>query len=272
MSKLFNDINLKGPSISDDPEKEFKPSAVVYDEPADGLPKEVLKEAIETRVEPIKKEVAQTPKNPLMEMEINEGQAVISNMTQKVAMINAAIRGGMLPKRYQDVGTVLAGMQYSKEIGLGGSLVSLRQIAVVDGTPTIYGDLPLSICYKSGLLESIKEYYLDKEMKEISIENRNILSSPEVAVCELKRKDDPEKILTFFSMVDASKAGLVGKGVWTKYPKLMMKYRARSEALKSKFPDFLNGIGIGEYDFHSTSEENHNNQKDKTELNKLVFE
>ena len=190
-------------------------------------------------------------KNALMTM-TNDGD--ITNMEQKTAMIQEAIKGGLLPKRYTNVGMVLAAMQYSKEIGLGGNLVSLKQIAVVNGTPTIYGDLPLGICFKSGKLEYIKEYFLDKEQKVICEENKNMFASAEIAVCKVKRTDDSEPCTCYFSMTDAAKAGLAGRDTWAKYPRIMLKYRARSEALKSKFPDFLNGVGIGEYDFDQRNE------------------
>jgi hypothetical protein len=76
-------------------------------------------------------------------------------------------------------------------------------------------------------------------------------------------------------MADAAKAGLLGRGVWSKYPKLMLKYRARSEALKGKFPDVTHGISIGEYDFHGVDEKTSNQEKTEQslqEINKIVFE
>lgn len=229
----------------------------------------------QTEVLPKKEEPKQQQaqkKNELMSMEIKDGGMVVSNMEQKVAMIQAAIKGGMLPKRYTEVGMVLSGLQYSHEIGLGGTLVSLKNIAIVEGTPTLYNEAPLALCSNSGKLEYIKEYYLDKEQKEISAKNGNMFSPPEMAVCEVKRFGDSEPLITFFGMNDASKAGLIGRGVWSKYPKLMMKYRARSEALKGKFPDVTNGISIGEYDFHGVDEKtSQKEEREKSDINDLVF-
>lgn len=265
--------------FSDDFEKkleEKKPEVIIIDEPEIVISPETLKIATEQKIIPTKKEdqkQAQQKKNDLMTMEIKNGSMVVSTMEQKVEMIKAAIKANMLPSRYQDVGSVLAGLQYSSEIGLGGTLVSLRQIAVVKGTPTIFGDLPLSICQSKGMVESIREYYLDKDQKEISVLNKNLNNPVEYAVCEIKRIGDPEKIVTFFSMNEAIKADLLRSDVWKKYTKLMLKYRARSEAIKSKFADCINGISIGEYDFNGIDEKTSNidlKQSNK-EINSIVF-
>lgn len=273
---MFDDINTNGPSMNSNPMENFIPKEEFSKAPIVEFKKETsaifIGDPKEIKIEESKQVIVPPKKNSLMEMELQDGNIVISTMDQKVAMINAAIKGGMLPKRFTDVGSVLAAQQYSKEIGLGGTLVSLKQIAVVEGTPTLFGDAPLALCLNSGKLESIKEYYLDKEQKVISMENKNMFCSPEMAVCEVKRIGDIEPIITYFSLNDAAKAGLIGRGVWSKYPKLMMKYRARAEALKGKFADRLNGVGIGEYDFHGTNEkECISNDKKESNLNHIVF-
>jgi len=197
---------------------------------------------------------AQPKRNELMTMEIKDGSMIVTTMDQKVAMIQAAISGGMLPKRYNNVGMVLSAMRYAAEVGLGESMVALRQIGIVDGNPCLYGDLPLSLCLKSGKLESMNEFFLDKDQIKICIENKNMNNPAEYAVCQVKRLGDSEVLTTYFSMQDAKNAGLSSRGTWLKYPRVMLKYRARSEALKGKFADFLNGIGIGEYDFDGRNE------------------
>jgi recombination protein RecT len=57
VSNFFNDINLNGPSILDDPEKTTKQKVTIIDEPNAGLSLEALKSATETKIEPVKKDI-----------------------------------------------------------------------------------------------------------------------------------------------------------------------------------------------------------------------
>ena len=144
----------------------------------------------------------------------------------------------------------MTAMQFALELGLK-PLTALRQIAVVQGTPSLFGDLPLSLCFASGLVETINEFLVDKDGKEISVANGNTLAEAVGAVCQMRRKGDPNQIERFFTLEDAKRAGLGNSPTWKAYPKYMLKYRARSQALKDKFPDALNGVSIAEYDFNS---------------------
>ena len=122
------------------------------------------------------------------------------------------------------------------------------------GTPSAFGDLPLSLAYSKGMVESIREYWTDKDGKETCVANGNITAEVFAAVCIAKRRDDPIPIETFFTMDEARKADLLKNPVWSKYPKRMLRYRARSQALKDKFPDALNGLAIAEYDYNIAPE------------------
>lgn len=155
----------------------------------------------------------------------------------------------MLPVRFNTPESIVVGMQYALELGLH-PLTGLRQIAVVQGTPCTFGDLPLAMVQRTGKMESINEYLIDDKGVKICTDNKNLQAKAVCAVCIVKRKGDPEPLERFFSLDDASVAGLGGSPTWKAYPKLMMKYRARSQALKDKFADCLNGIAIAEYDYN----------------------
>jgi len=161
----------------------------------------------------------------------------------------------MLPARFNTAESIVVGMQYAIELGLS-PLTGMRQIAVVQGTPCTYGDLPLALVQRSGKMESIREYLIDDKGTEICTTNKNLQAPAVCAVCIVKRKGDAEPLERFFSLDDAKVAGLGGSPTWKAYPKLMLKYRARSQALKDKFFDCLNGIAIAEYDYHELPDEN----------------
>jgi len=168
---------------------------------------------------------------------------------------------GILPKAYDKPEKVMTGMQYALELGLK-PLSSLRQIAVIHGTPSVFGDLPLSLALSKGLVESLDEYWIDKDGKKICAANNNLTAEVFAAVCIMKRKGDPIPIETFFTKDEANKAGLFKNAVWTSYTKRMLRYRARSQALKDKFPDALNGLAIAEYDHNYLPEAGNDNTID----------
>lgn len=183
----------------------------------------------------------------------DRGSFLPQNIEEAFRVANAFHKSGLLPARFTSAEMVLTAMQFVLELGLK-PLTAMRQLAVVQGTPTIFGDLPLSLCYASSYLESIREYVIAKDGKEICVANGNLNEAAWGAVTIVKRRGDPNILESFFTMDDAEKAGLIKSPTWQKYPKRMLRYRARSQALKDKFPDALNGISILEYDFNQTED------------------
>lgn len=134
---------------------------------------------------------------------------------------------------------VLIAVQMGAELGVP-PLQALQSIAVINGRPTIWGDLGLALVEASGQLEFIKED-LDEEKL--------------MAVCIVKRKGKPNEVRRTFSKKDAERAGLWDhpkKDPWRKYPKRMLQMRARWLALRDVFADVLKGVAGREEDFEST--------------------
>jgi hypothetical protein len=160
----------------------------------------------------------------------------------------------MLPQQYNTPEKIGAGIQYAVQLGFGNTwLLALRQIAVINGTASMFGDLPLALVRNSGQLEAFDEYLVDKDGKRICLENKNISAEFYAAVCSLKRTGGFQAT-EIFTVHDAVTAGVWGKNVWKVYPKRMIQMRVRSIALKNMFADVLNGMSIGEYDFNTTIE------------------
>jgi hypothetical protein len=165
----------------------------------------------------------------------DNGVLVGSTLEEEFRLATAYHRSGLMPRGLNSPEKILVALQICRELGLP-PMSSVGKIAVINGTPSLFGDLPLSLVMKSGLLESIKEVFFHNEDL-----------SPKYAECTLKRTGfDP--IVRDFSVEDAKRAGLWGKDVWKSYPKRMLQMRARSWALKDMFPDILSGIGIIEWD------------------------
>lgn len=142
---------------------------------------------------------------------------------------------------------VLLALEYGKELKIA-PLQALQNIAVINGKPSIYGDLALAIVKCHHLFEWCEETLVGEG------DNRK-------AIFKIKRKGEPEVISTF-SVEDAIAAGLwdtrefiqkyddkTNKFVaiknpapWYRYPNRMLKFRARGFGLRDSFPDALKGL------------------------------
>lgn len=133
-------------------------------------------------------------------------------------------------------------LQLCHELGLP-PMASIGKIAVINGTPSLFGEMPLALVMKSGLLEDIQE--------SVEMDGKDPLR----ATCAVKRKG-MSPMVREFTRDDATRAGLWGKGVWAKYPKRMIQMRARGHAIKDAFPDVLSGVSIAEYDWDTVVDDN----------------
>lgn len=107
--------------------------------------------------------------------------------------------------------------------------VKNREGKYISGQFAMNTDAMLALVRHSGLLEEIRE----------GIEVRNGVLT---AICTIKRKNYTKESVTIFSMQQAQKAGLTGRGKWNEYPERMLQIRARGFALRDNFADILLGL------------------------------
>jgi len=177
----------------------------------------------------------------------DNGALVAKDFAGQWRLCKLWVASGMLPQQYNSAEKVMIGLQYARELGLKG-LMALRQIAVIKGTPSIYGDLPLAIVRHSGQLAYFKEWFVDDHGEQICSMNKNLANSVFGAVCHVKRKGDEEVSESFFTVEEAKSAGLFSNDTYKKWLKTMLKRRARAMNLKDQFADLLEGMAIAEYD------------------------
>ncbi len=123
---------------------------------------------------------------------------------------------------------VLLVLMFGNEIGITPAQ-ALQSVFVVNGRPTLFGDVVMGLCIASPFYEDSSDSF--DPTKEGG-----------TATFRAKRKGK-EWVTRTFSMADAVKAKLDKKeGPWQEYPKRMLFHRARSWALRDTFPDALKGI------------------------------
>lgn len=189
-----------------------------------------------------------------VELAVSESGTFVAKTFEEQFKIASVFRqSGILPERYKTTEMVMAAMQLCYELGLK-PLTAMRQIAVIHGTPSLYGDLPLALVMASKKCEQFEEFYVDKNSNPINTANKNLAEPAFAAVTICKRVGQPVREF-HFTIQDAKNAQLYqNTPTWKKYERIMLKYRARSQALKDTFADVLNGIGISEYDHNLTGE------------------
>jgi hypothetical protein len=164
----------------------------------------------------------------------NRPAAIVpTDMDSAYRLGKAICLAGMAPKGMDTPEKCMIAIMRGMEVGLT-PFMALDKIAIVNGRPTIWGDGAIGLVRGSGLCEFIKE----------RIEGAG---EARMAVCEAKRRGEPEPIRRTFSVADAKKAGLWGKqGPWQQYPERMLQMRARAFALRDGFADVLGGLYLRE--------------------------
>lgn len=163
-----------------------------------------------------------------------------NTMAEAKEFAELAAKSDLVPKDYKgNAFNILIAIQFGKELGVQ-PMQALQGIAVINGRPSVWGDLQLAIVKSHPECEDIEE----EDMADIR--------ANEKATCIVKRKGK-KPVKRTFAKADAVTAGLWNKeGPWKTYPYRMMQMRARGFALRDAFPDALKGLisaeEAGDYD------------------------
>lgn len=179
--------------------------------------------------------------------------ATIATMADAWTLAQAFFKAGMAPSSFKSSQQVMIALMAGAEIGMGAS-ASLKNLMVVNGTPSLHSDGPMALCLRSGLVEGRKDGYTGKPFDD-----------DYTAWFEVKRKGIEGWTRREFSVADAKKVNLWNKeGPWRNFPKRMLFVRARAFALRDAFPDVLGGVGIAEelLDIPEAANEGHGSRSD----------
>lgn len=200
-------------------------------------------------------EAKSSPSVPTL-IDVSDKGALLPKTHEEVWRIaSMLIKGGGVPRWYVKPIQVVSAWNLAASLGLPPQ-PSLKNIAVIEGTPSLFGDLPKALVDRSGLCEKFDAYVIDKDYKKISIENKNLGEPIFAAICFIKRKGHDTTNEYFFTVEEAKKANLwekkSSKGnptAWVLHTKTMMLRRVIGMAIKFEFPDLITGASIAEYDY-----------------------
>lgn len=179
--------------------------------------------------------------------ELEDGKFKLESFQEQLNFASMLISKKLISETFKEPAQVVLAVQTCKSLGID-PIVGLKMTYCVGGKAALYGDGPLALVQSSNQLQSIQEFFIDENCERICVEKKNLKNPIYGAVCIVKRKGDEKEQEEFFTLDDKKRASL-NSPVWNKYEKDMLKYRARSKALKAKFPDVLNGFDIAEYTY-----------------------
>lgn len=190
------------------------------------------------------------PAKELTALSLNEqGLVVAKNNQELLRYCGAMIASEMVPKQFNTPQKLLGALMFVRTLKLPDTFI--RFVAMVHGTPSLFGDGPLALAERTGELELFNEHWFDEKFDTITFENKNLNAEVYGGVCFIKRKGR-EKQSFSYTLSDANQAGLYPSKndsmPWAKHTRIMLRYKARSLALKSQFADALGGTSIAEYD------------------------
>ena len=150
-----------------------------------------------------------------------------ANMGELIQVSDMLSRTEFVPLNFQGKpNDIVAAIMMGNEVNLS-PMQALKNIAVINGRPSLWGDVMMAIVRSSDVFGGINETFDANTM---------------TAHCQVWRKGE-EKVIQSFSQEDATVAGLWGKkGPWSTFPKRMLAMRARGFALRDTFADLLAGM------------------------------
>lgn len=155
------------------------------------------------------------------------------NLTELMAWAKLVNSSGLAPKGMNDAGIILA-VQMGAELNITPTQ-ALQNIAIINGRPSIWGDLGLALFKRDAAYLSFEERSPDEAWKA------------KEGWCKIVMKRDPSKpIIRTFTYANAEEAGLTRRGgpdaPWTKYPGRMLMFRARWWAMRDAEPGVFKGL------------------------------
>lgn len=169
----------------------------------------------------------------LATIEVGQKGLALRTLDEMWRFSQVAVQSQMVPKGIDTPQKVMICLQAGAEVGLP-PWASLKQVAVINGRPCLYGDGLLAAVLSSPQCEWIDEK-VEGDKEDM------------IATCTTQRRGKPRPTIRTFSVDDAKRAKLWSKpGPWQEYPKRMLQMRARALCLRDAYSDLLCGMGMVE--------------------------
>jgi len=148
------------------------------------------------------------------------------NIDEGYELAKLLVASGLMPRGIQRPEAAFAIIAAGRELGLT-AMMSLRSIHIIEGRPTLSADLVAALC---------------KSRSDVCLYFRLVESTDLVARYETHRRGEPSPTPMSFTWEDATRAGVVSKDTWKKYPAAMLRARCITALARAVYPDLAMGI------------------------------
>lgn len=133
---------------------------------------------------------------------------------------------GAIPKGLDTVAKVIVAIQAGSELGIT-PVQALGCIALINGKPMVYGNMPIALAMKAG--HRVQWGECDETKATVTITRKEGASETKTLTIE-----------------EAKKKGLTNGQLWPKYPDRMLRYAVYRSIAVFLLADLYNGVAIGE--------------------------
>lgn len=176
----------------------------------------------------------------------DRGYIAPTTIEEAVRLANAVIAGRLAPNSYNnDPGMITLGIMSALEAGLP-PLYGLRQIAIIQGRPVIWGDAAMALVQSQNLID---EYHEEEIGTKPQTDDLTKWPDDFGYRVRIKRRHQRGEYVGEFTVGHAKRAKLwlnPRKTPWMEHPQRMLKIRARAFPLRDGFADGLAGLAIRE--------------------------
>lgn len=206
---------------------------------------------------------ASPPSTALVSLRLGDRGIQIKDSGELYRFADMALKGKMVPASYTTMGQVAIGMMMALEMGLP-PLAGLRMIAVIKGTPSIWGKGSYALAMDHPLYEDHQVTWQIGEGPEMEFPPEyspgyfneqgeyvegDLIPDTLRCICRAFRKGAKKPFSQKFSVADAKTAGLwMRKGKsgaempWSSYWSTMLYHKAVGNALEMAVPEAFIGL------------------------------
>lgn len=147
-----------------------------------------------------------------------------ASIPDKLNYAESLANSGLLPKQYfRNPANVLYAIEYGETIGIT-AMAAITGVHVIEGKPSASAALISGLVRRAG-------------------HKLRVTGDNQSATAQIIRADDPDYTFSFtYTIQDAHRAGLTGKGVWKSYPAAMLRARAITQVARDACEEILFGL------------------------------
>lgn len=187
-------------------------------------------------------EVVEEKQNPVVVSFKEDGLVHFKNHNELTVAAKFLLHIKLAPEHLTKLGVeaVTSALIFCQQRNLPYS--AMNEIGVVKGKAGAFGSLVTALAKRDPNYGEMVVLYVNEKMEVISLENKNLKDDVYACVIRIKKKNSDVWSEYYFTKDEAKTAGLLSNNTYQKYLKDMLYHRAKFRAMKTEYPDSLEGV------------------------------